>query len=178
MPRESDLPAFGESNLTRKRKIPHTKILLSLQNATSDSGNIVELYRLEVIPVKTRTIRLLGKKTSATVRNTLLGFEVQASYKRILCPDMPTARYLKSFTELGCHSIRLPYDPTLTARLVPEIESGLAHISAGVHALFPNDREIERYVLRRIYEIIRKELKKGEGLTAHAAFTSPEGDLS
>jgi len=178
MPGVAELQTSGESISIRNRKIPHSKILLALEKSAGESCSVVELYRSEVLPGKTRTIRLLGKKSSAVIRNTLLGFEVQASYKRIHCPDMATARYLKLFTELGCHTVKLPYDPTVTARLIPRIEAGAAQISAGVRGLFPHNEALQRYVLRKIYEIIRKELKRGEGTASSASFTSREEDLS
>ena len=98
---------------------------------------MVQIYRQEVLSIKTRTIHLLGRKSSARISNTLLGFEVKSSFKRIHCPDLVTARYLKLFTEIGCHSIKLPYDPTVTARLIPELESAVERLVSGTKALFP-----------------------------------------
>jgi hypothetical protein len=119
---------------------------------------LVQIYRGEVLPVKTRTIQLLGRKVPARIINTLLGFEVQASYKRVSCPDLVSARYLKLFTELGCRSIKLPYDPTVTDRLIPELELAMNRLSAGVRDLFPGDRAAQLYVLRRIYSHLRTQL--------------------
>jgi len=112
-----------------------------------------------VLPIKTRTIHLVGRKGSARISNTLLGYEVKSSFKRIHCPDLVTARYLKLFTEIGCRSIKLPYDPTVTARLVPELESGVAHLISGTQALFPANRPLQLYVLRKLYRLIRSQLR-------------------
>jgi hypothetical protein len=142
------------------RRIPHKKILLTLQASSEGAEAFAEIYRREVLPVQTRTIRLLGRKCPARIIHSLLGYEVQASFKRIQCPDMVTARYLKLFSELGCHSIRLPYDPTITARLVPRFESVLGHITMGVTDLFPGDIPLRRYVLRKISAILRKTLSR------------------
>lgn len=139
-------------------KIPHKRILSMVQDANAGGRNVVEIYRGEVLPIKTRTIRLLGRKCPARIINTLLGFEVQASCKRIDCPDLVTARYLKVFTELGCRSIKLPYDPTVTDRLIPELELAMSRMSAGVRRLFPAERSLQLYVLRRIYAHIRSML--------------------
>jgi hypothetical protein len=104
-------------------------------------------------------IRLLGKKSSAKIIHTLLGYELQASYKRIHCPDLVTARYLKIFSELGCHSIHLPYDPTITAQLLSELENALENINRKVQELFPKNTALQRYVIQKIYAIIRQEIK-------------------
>jgi hypothetical protein len=138
-----------------RKPIPHHEIL----KASQSSGDLVEVYRQKVRSQKTRMIRLLGKKGSAKIIHTLLGYELQASYKRIHCPDLVTARYLKIFSELGCHSIHLPYDPTITAQLIPELENSLESIIHKVHELFPKNSAIQQYVIQKIYAIIRQQLK-------------------
>jgi hypothetical protein len=139
-----------------KQKISHRKLLMESQGL---QGNLAEMYHRKVRSQKTRMIRLLGRKRSAKIIHTLLGFELQASYKRIHCPDLVTARYLKLFSELGCHSIHLPYDPTLTAQLIPEFESLLENIHRKVRESFPKNPQVQQYVIRRVYAIIRQQLK-------------------
>lgn len=143
----------------RSRKIPHREILRALQGFANAPADLAGMYRQKVIPQKTRTIRLLGRKSSAKIIHTLLGYEVQASYKRIQCPDFVTARYLKLFSELGCHSIKLPYDPTITAELIPDLEAVMESIRKGIRELFPKNPGLQHYVLRRVYGIIRKQLR-------------------
>jgi hypothetical protein len=135
-------------------RIKHQRLLRS----SVCYSNLVETYRDQVLTQKTRTIRLLGKKTSAKIMHTLLGFEVQASYKRIQCPDMVTARYLKLFSELGCHSIKLPYDPTVTEKLIPEFEAMVEGLKEEIRQFFPGDPSTQRYVTRTIYSVIRRRL--------------------
>jgi hypothetical protein len=139
----------------RNAKIPHLQIFQALSN----HADLVNAYKENVLPQKTRTIRLLGRKSPARIIHTLLGYEVKASYKRIQCPDLVTARYLKLFTELGCHSIKLPYDPTLTAQLIPEFERIVEDITAQIRELFPQDPKLQLYVIRRIYRILRMQLR-------------------
>ncbi len=119
---------------------------------------LIRTYREQVLTQKTRTIRLLGRKSSAKIIHTLLGFEVQASYKRIQCPDMVTARYLRLFSELGFHSIKLPYDPTLTEKLIPDLETMVEGIKEEIRSAFPRDIATQLYVTRKIYSIIRRQL--------------------
>jgi hypothetical protein len=137
----------------------HKRILGVLREASGGARDVAEIYRQEVLPIKTRTIQLLGRKYPARIINTLLGFEVQASYKRVPCPDLITARYLKVFTELGCRSIKLPYDITITDRIVPELELAMNRLAAGVRGLFPEDRSLQLYVLRKTCAHLRAQLQ-------------------
>lgn len=152
---ETPAPTFIDSNL----KVMHRKILQVSQSGAGLHGGLVELYRREVLTQQTRTVRLLGVKCTATIIQSLLGYEVQTMHKRIHCPDLVTARYLKLFSGLGCHSIRLPYDPTLTAKLIPLMESALHSILDTVAGIFPKDRKRRQYVVRKIFAIVRNELR-------------------
>jgi hypothetical protein len=148
----------GGEIASKNHKLNHAEILKKVQSAM-DCRPFVQIYRQEVLSTKTRTIHLLGRKSSARISNTLLGFEVKSSFKRIHCPDMVTARYLKLFTEIGCHSIKIPYDPTVTARLVPELESAAEGLVSGTRALFPESRQLQLYVIRKLYRLIRSHLR-------------------
>lgn len=87
-----------------------------------ETDNIKSLYRAQVLSGRTRTVELLGRKCRPEILRTFLGLEVKAGRKRITCPDLSTARYLKIFAELGLESVEIPYDPTVTARILPELE--------------------------------------------------------
>ncbi len=150
-------------------RIPHQRILEALQTCPQAGRGIAEIYLHEVLPIPTRTIQLLGRKCSASIRHSLLGFEVQAFYKRIHCPDMPTARYLKLFTELGCRRIRLPYDPTVTERILEELESAFAHLGNGVREIFPENRKLQVYVFQKLCGWVRHQLQ------AEQSFPFPAG---
>jgi hypothetical protein len=136
-------------------KIQHQEILLT----STHFRNFIDMYRDDVLSQKTRTVRLLGRKNPAKIIHTLLGYEVQASYKRIHCPDLVTARYIRLFSEIGCHSIQLPYDPTLTARLIPELESMVDNIIKKIRELFPQEPPTQRYAIQKAYGIIRRQLR-------------------
>jgi hypothetical protein len=161
-PKQASLVALPEGTnpnrpATRRTVIPLKEILEALLSS-AHGPDLVSLYRERVLTVRTRTIVLLGRKARARIINTLLGYEVQASYKRIDCPDLVTARYLKLFSDLGCHSIKLPYDPTVTAEIIEDLELALARIAEGVRRLFPDSMSTQVYVLRRLYELIRPKL--------------------
>ncbi len=159
LPALTELQAGGKTIRLMGRRIPHTKILAALEGSDEEAGGLVEVYRSRVVPVRTRTIHLFGRKSAPKVIETLLGYEVQAGYKRVHCPDRVTARYLVVFTEIGCHSIKLPYDPTVTAELLPVLESSLARLKAGVAALFPGNRKAQVYVLQKVFSRLRSRLK-------------------
>ena len=143
------------SRMSANRRIQHLRIL----NSSRIRQDLIQEYRDKVLPDKTRTIRLLGKKNPARIIHTLLGFEVQAEYKRIHCPDLVTARYIRLFSELGCHSIKLPYDPTITEHLIPGFEEAVESLKKQVQQLYPKDLQTRQYVMQTLYGIIRQQLE-------------------
>ena len=159
LPGEAVRLVSSQKPLAGRRRISHLQILRAIQSPSRGIADIVETYRLEVLPTKTRTIHLLGRKAPAQIIETLLGYEVKSLYKRVHCPDMVTARYVRLFSEFGCRTIRLPYDPTITARLIPDFERTTDAIRKGVQDLFPQDHPTRIYVLRRLYGHLRAQLK-------------------
>ena len=162
MDERNPLEAPPSAFINRFNKIMHRKILQVSQSVGDLRGGLLEIYRSEVLTQKTRTIRLLGVKSSTKIIQTLLGYEVQSMHKRIHCPDLVTARYLKLFSELGCHSIRLPYDPTVTARLVPIMESAVQSSLDTVAGIFPKDLKRRQYAIQKVFAILRNELRDAE----------------
>jgi hypothetical protein len=158
----------------RNRRIPHKDILQTLQGPPDSPANIVCIYRDRVLSGRTRTIQLLGRKGPAKVTNTLLGYEVQGAYKRIHCPDMVTARYLRLFMEIGCRSIRLPYDPTITASILPDLEHAFANLTASVRKMFPHAHKMQVYVLQKLSMHLRRQLRATHA-PVDAAVTSDRG---
>lgn len=118
-------------------------------------------YAKEVLSGSTRVVALPGRKCEPRILNTFLGFELKVAQKRITCPDMSTACYLKIFAELGMPSVRAPYDPTLTARVLPKLEQALKRIK---NLLLKEDLDEKRRQskLRWIYKRIRDHLKVAE----------------
>lgn len=115
------------------------------------------IYQCALKEGKTRQVKLLGRKCRPRILYTFLGFELKMGRRRITCPDMATARYLRIFAELGLSSARIPYDPTRTARLVPELEAAMDAVKQSL--LRENDtrrRHLAR--VRRTYGKIRRRL--------------------
>jgi hypothetical protein len=49
--------------------------------------------------------------------------ELKIGRKRLLCPDLATARYLSVYARLGCTDIAVPYDITKISHIADELES-------------------------------------------------------
>jgi hypothetical protein len=53
----------------------------------------------------------------------LLGVELKTGRRRLLCPDLATARYLSVFARAGCEHVAVPYDITKVSQFADELES-------------------------------------------------------
>jgi len=125
---------------------------------------LLGIYAQEVLSRHTRVVSLPGRKCQPQIVDTFLGYELKAFRRRITCPDMSTARYLRIFAELGMPAIRTPYNPTHTIRVVPELERSLKQIKELLHQEnLPHKRHQSK--LRNIYKKIRDSLKRLEGTT-------------
>ncbi len=88
--------------------------------------SIPAIYGDKIRSQRTRQYQLHapGKKSSVEVLHTLLGIELKLGDRRLLCPDLATARYLSVFARLGCDIIAVPYDISQISRIADELESG------------------------------------------------------
>ena len=83
------------------------------------------IYRDRILKLRTRSYHFDSPKpaTSIEIQHTLLGVELKLGRKRLLCPDLATARYLSVFARIGCQDVALPYDITKISQLADELES-------------------------------------------------------
>jgi hypothetical protein len=83
------------------------------------------IYREHILRLRTRSAHLdfPAKVKNIEVQHTLLGVELKAGRRRMLCPDLATARYLAVFARANCPDIAVPYDITQISRLADELES-------------------------------------------------------
>ena len=83
------------------------------------------IYAHRILRMRTRSYRLEGPAHPARVeiQHTLLGVELKIGRRRLLCPDLATARYLSVFARIGSHEVAIPYDITRISRLADELES-------------------------------------------------------
>jgi hypothetical protein len=106
------------------RPIKAEDIAAEVTNQLGDSS-IPSIYRDKIRPQRTRQyeLRASTKKHSVEVLHTLLGIELKVGNRRLLCPDLATARYLSVFAKLGCSLIAVPYDITQISWIADELES-------------------------------------------------------
>ena len=83
------------------------------------------IYRERILKLRTRSYHfdVSGTADRILIQHTLLGVELKVGRKRLLCPDLATARYLSVFARLGCNDVALPYDITKISQLADELES-------------------------------------------------------
>jgi hypothetical protein len=84
-----------------------------------------QIYRQRIRTKRTRSYEFSGLRNASRVeiQHTLLGVELKAGRRRLLCPDLATARYLSVFARAGCEHVAVPYDITRISQLADELES-------------------------------------------------------
>lgn len=83
------------------------------------------IYRERIRKLRTRSYHFEGptNKARVEIQHTLLGVELKVGRKRMLCPDLATARFLSVFARAGCKQVAVPYDITKISQLADELES-------------------------------------------------------
>lgn len=84
-----------------------------------------QLYRDRVMKLRTRSyhFEVAGKNSTVAIQHSLLGVELKIGKRRLLCPDLATARYLSVFARAGCPDVAVPYDITKVSQFADELES-------------------------------------------------------
>ena len=97
------------------------------QNIQQQLGEtwLPRIYRERIRKLRTRSYHFDNPSPSARVviQHTLLGVELKIGRRRLLCPDLATARYLSVFARIGCADVAVPYDITKISHLADELES-------------------------------------------------------
>ena len=114
-------------------------------------ASISAIYRDKIRSQRTRQyeLRAPAKKSSVEVLHTLLGIELKVGNRRLLCPDLATARYLSVFARLGCDLIAVPYDITQISWIADELESSWHRMMLLVDHLTEGRSERLRAVVRK-----------------------------
>ncbi|MCI0486017.1 MAG: hypothetical protein L0229_05405 [Blastocatellia bacterium] len=114
-------------------------IAAEIKRQLSDSS-IEAIYRDRILRERTRQYQLRAPARAARVEilHTLLGIELKIGNRRLLCPDLATARYLSVFARLGCDRVAVPYDITQISMIADDLESAwhrlallVEHFTAG-----------------------------------------------
>jgi len=109
------------------------------------------IYAKRVRTQRTRSISLeiAERENSAEILYTLLGIELKVARRRISCPDLATARYLRVFARLGCRDFAIPYNITKISVIADELETAWQRA-----ALLIEDKRSRSTVIKSI----RKEI--------------------
>ena len=134
------------------------------------------IYRDKIRPQRTRQyeLRAPSKKTSVEVLHTLLGIELKVGNRRLLCPDLATARYLAVFARLGCDSIAIPYDITQISWIADELESSWHRMMLLVeHLTEGRSPRLRAIVSRRLIEDTRVAITSAGAGSKFPEFNQP-----
>ena len=125
--------------------------------AELDDAWLPGIYRERIRSKRTRSYHFEGltNRTRVEIQHTLLGVELKAGRRRLLCPDLATARYLSVFARAGCEHVAVPYDITKISQLADELESSWHRmlLLADHHAAGESDSlksRIHRVLVRKI----------------------------
>jgi hypothetical protein len=126
-----------------------------------DDKSISAIYRNKILTQRTRQyeLRAPAKKLPVEVLHTLLGIELKIGNRRLLCPDLATARYLTVFARVGCEVIAVPYDITQISCVADELESSWHRLMLLVdHFTAGRSERLRNSVRRRLLEQARSEI--------------------
>jgi hypothetical protein len=121
------------------------------------------IYRERVRAERTRAYSLPATSRNARIeiQHTLLGIELKVGRRRLLCPDLATARYLATFARLGCKSVAVPYDITRISRLADDLESAFYRMMLlAEHASEGRGKGFHRRVRARLLHDARREIEE------------------
>jgi hypothetical protein len=126
-------------------------------------NSIASIYRKKILTERTRQyeIRAHSKNPRVEILHTLLGIEIKIANRRLLCPDLATARYLAVFARLGCERVAVPYDITRISRIADELESSWHRLLLLVEH-FTADRSVRlrAMVRRRLLDDLREMIAR------------------
>lgn len=122
------------------------------------------IYSGRILKMRTRAYEFpaIPKNASPEIQHTLLGIELKVGRRRMLCPDLATARYLSVFARLGCTAVAIPYDITKVSHAADELESSLHRMLLLADSLAAERSSTFRARLRRlIIGRVRDEIAEG-----------------
>lgn len=139
--------------------------------------SIAALYRDKIRPQRTRQYELratANKRLPVDVLHTLLGIELKVGNRRLLCPDLATARYLAVFARLGCDVIAVPYDITQISRIADELESSWHRMMLLVdHLAEGRSERLRSSVRRRLIDENRSSIASSGAGSKFPEFNQP-----
>jgi hypothetical protein len=100
------------------------QLSLEIEKTMGDAW-LPKIYRERILSMRTRSYEFpaLKKRSTPEIQHTLLGIELKVGRRRMLCPDLATARYLAVFARVGAEAVAIPYDITRISLAADELES-------------------------------------------------------
>jgi len=103
---------------------PGSSTAESAQNIREQLGDAwLPLIYQRILKMRTRSYQIGAAAKSIEIQHTLLGVELKLGRRRLLCPDLATARYLAVFARAGCTAVAIPYDISRISHLADELDS-------------------------------------------------------
>ena len=125
------------------------------------SAWLPHIYRERIRKTRTRaySFEKLKPKARIEIQHTLLGVELKIGQRRLLCPDLATARYLSVFARAGCEQVAVPYDITKISQLADEMESSWHRMLLLVdHLASQKSEALRRRINQLLLTAIRHEV--------------------
>lgn len=124
-----------------------------------------QIYSAQVLKLRTRSYHFgdLKRRERIEIQHTLLGIELKIGRRRLLCPDLATARYLSIFARVGCKDVALPYDITKVSHLADQLESSWYRMLLLVDYHAANESERFRNRIRGLLLARAKQEVSGAG---------------
>lgn len=107
------------------------------------------IYEQRVRSERTRSIKLEipKRENDPQIHHTLLGIELKVGRRRISCPDLATARYIRVFARLGCREFAVPYDISRISGIADDLETSWQRTLVVLDGFKRNDVERVRPTL-------------------------------
>lgn len=110
--------------MSSDRLVTGADYLEQIRNQLGDAW-LPRIYRERILKMRTRAYEFppFPANVSPEIQHTLLGIELKVGRRRMLCPDLATARYLSVFARISCSAVAIPYDITKVSHAADELES-------------------------------------------------------
>jgi hypothetical protein len=135
------------------------------------ANSIGAIYSHQVLADRIRRCQLppASKNPRVQIMHTLLGIELLVGKKRLICPDLATARYLSVFARLGCQQVAIPYDITRVSHIADQLESAWHQMMLLVdHLTGTESNRLRAAVKRNLIESLQREINAlGPGAKAN-----------
>jgi hypothetical protein len=155
-----DLPPTADPDSPRAVRVDD---LVSEVIRLLGEASVWGIYRSRVRGQRTRRFALEAGNGGREVEvlHTLLGVELKVGPKRLLCPDLATARYLRVFARLGVGAVAIPYDISQVSCAADELESAWNRtLLLADHVTSGRSDRLRALVRRRLVDLAREEIER------------------